>query len=263
MSHTLAFGDDHSPGADIAWQWISAHQWPGWSLEIVTAEPPDDMRPVEGRDARLHPWEPEDPRDPEGTGFDAVVNLRAAIDPRLALIEKPWDLVTIGPRGAGKLKSLHLGSTADWLLRQPVSPLILAGQKDPVRRVLVATDGSMHARRAVHTLATLPWREGVAVHVVTVAERRFDSDSALNDATDALSGSGVDLVDAVVRQGRPTHVIVDEVEAVDPDLIVMGARGHGRIRRLVVGSTAATIAGSLDRSLLVAQATEDEEPTDS
>lgn len=257
MSHTLAFGDDHSPEADMAWGWISSHQWPGWSLEIVTADPPGDMRPVEGEEARLHPWEPDDPRDPEDAGFDSVVNLRAAIDPRLALMEKPWDLVTIGPRGSGMLKSLHLGSTADWLLRQPVSPLLIARQAGPVRKVLVATDGSEHARRAVDTLASLPWIEGVAVHVVTVAERRFESDDALKSATDGLSGSGADLVDAVVRQGRPTHAIVAEVEDVGPDLIVMGARGHGKIRRLVVGSTAAAIAGSLDRSLLVAHATDD------
>lgn len=257
MSRTLAFGDDHSPGADTAWDWIAGHRWPGWSLEIITADPPEDMRPVEEEEARLRPWEPDDPRDPEGAGFDSVVNLRAAIDPRLALIEKPWDLVTIGPRGSGMLKSLHLGSTADWLLRQPVSPLLLARQTGPVNKVLVATDGSPHARRAVDTLATLPWLEGVAVYVVTVAERRFESDEAVNSATDALSGSGADLVDAVVRQGRPTQAIVDEVDNVDPDLIVMGARGHGKIRRLVVGSTAAALAGSLDRSMLVAHATQD------
>ncbi|MFP3882422.1 MAG: universal stress protein [Actinomycetota bacterium] len=256
MNHTMAFGDDHSPGADTAWDWIAGHRWPGWSLEIVTADPPEDMRPVEEEEARLHPWEPDDPRDPEGLGFDSVVNLRGAIDPRLALIEKPWDLVTIGPRGSGMLKSLHLGSTADWLLRQPVSPLLIARQPGPVRKVLVATDGSEHARRAVHTLASLPWLDGVGVHVVTVAERRFDSDEALNSATDVLSWCGADPVDTVVRQGRPTHAIVDEVEKIDPDLIVMGARGHGKIRRIVVGSTAAAIAGSLDRSMLVAHASE-------
>lgn len=256
MSHTMAFGDDHSPGSDTAWSWIAGHRWPGWSLEIVTAEPPEDMRPVEGEEARLHPWDPDDPRDPEGLGFDSVVNLRGAIDPRLALIEKPWDLVTIGPRGSGMLKSLHLGSTADWLLRQPVSPLLIARQADPVRKVLVATDGSEHARRAIHTLASLPWLDGVGVHVVTVAERRFDSDDALKGATDSLSGSGADVVDAVVRKGRPTQAIVNEVENVNPDLIVMGARGHGRLRWLVVGSTAAAIAGSVDRSILVAHATE-------
>lgn len=256
MSHTMAFGDDHSPGADTAWEWIAGHHWPGWSLEIVAAEPPEDMRPVEEEEARLRPWEPDDPRDTEDLGFDSVVNLRAAIDPRLALIEKPWDLVTIGPRGSGMLKSLHLGSTADWLLRQPVSPLLIARQKGPGRKVLVATDGSEHARRAVHTLASFPWLDGVAVHVVTVAERRFDSDGALNSATDGLSGSGADVVDTAVRQGRPTQAIVNEVENVDPDLIVMGARGHGRIRKVVIGSTAAAIAGSVNRSILVAHASE-------
>lgn len=257
MSHTMAFGDDHSSEADMAWEWISSHLWPGWNLEIVTAEPPEDMRPVEDEESRLHAWEPDDSRAAEGLGFDSVVHLRGAIDPRLALIEKPWDLVTIGPRGSGMLKSLHLGSTADWLLRQPVSPLLIARQAGPVRMVLVATDGSEHARRAVQTLASLPWLDGVGVRVVTVAERRFDADAALKGATDGLSESGADVVDTVVRQGRPTHTIVDEIEAVEPDLIVMGARGHGRFRRAVIGSTAAAIAGSVDRSMLVAHASED------
>lgn len=257
MSHTMAFGDDHSPGADTAWDWIARHQWPGWSLEIVTADPPADMRPVEEEDVRLHPWDPDDPRDPEDLGFDSVVNLRGAIDPRLALIEKPWDLVTIGPRGSGMLKSLHLGSTADWLLRQPSSPLLVARDPGPVRKVLVATDGSPHARRALHTLATLPWLDDVAVHVMTVAERRFESDDALKSAADGLAGTGANLIDSVVRQGRPTRAIVNEIEDVEPDLIVMGARGHGGLRRVVIGSTTAAIAGSVDRSILVAHAPED------
>jgi nucleotide-binding universal stress UspA family protein len=37
-------------------------------------------------------------------------------------------------------------------------------------------------------------------------------------------------------------------------LVVMGARGRGGIKRLVLGSTTAAVAGSTDRSLLVAHA---------
>jgi nucleotide-binding universal stress UspA family protein len=255
MSHVLAFGDDRSAEADRAWKWITGHRWAGWSLEIVSADPPADMHPVEAEEATLHPWEPDDPRDASGAGFDTVQHLRADVDPRVALISKPWDLIVIGPRGSGMLKSLHLGSTADWLLREPVSPLVVARQPGPVRKILVATDGSPHARRAIHTLASFPWLEDTGVTVVTVAERRVDADAALAEARETLAVTGAD-VETNVLEGGATHAIIEEIDDQQPDLIVMGARGHGRLRRMVVGSTAAAIAGSIDRSILVAHAVE-------
>ena len=92
---------------------------------------------------------------------------------------------------------------------------------------------------------------------MTVADRGIDTESARESAEHALSGSGAD-VETVTRTGRPTRAIVAEVDEADPDLIAMGVRGLGGIRRLVVGSTTAAIAGSVHRSLLVAHATEDE-----
>lgn len=253
MTPVLAFGDDGSPGADLTWNWITDHRWDGWRLEVVTAEPHADMHPVEPEEAHLHVWDPEDPRETESMGFDSVEHLRAEVDPRVALISKSWDLVAIGPRGSGMPESLHLGSTADWLLRAPVTPLVIVRQRGPVRRILVGADGSPHVGRAIETLTTLPWLDGVAVHVMTVSERRIDTEEALHQATDALSSSGADL-DTVVREGRPTSVILEEIDRTDPDLIVMGARGLTGIRRMVIGSTTAALAGTVDRSILVAHA---------
>lgn len=257
MSRVLAFGDDRSAEADRAWGWIAAHEWPGWRLEIVTAEAPADMRPVESEEAELHPWDPDDPRSTDVLGFDSAEHLRAEVDPRLALISRSWDLVVIGPRGSGMLKSLHLGSTADWLLREPVSPLLIARQPGPVRRILVATDGSAHAKRAIVTLGTFPWLDGVEIQVMSVSERRVEAESAVSDAADALMGTDADI-ETKILGGRPTHAIAQQVEAFDADLIVMGARGHGGIRRVVVGSTTSAITGSVDRSILVAHASEDQ-----
>lgn len=254
MSGALAFGDDRSAGADTAWDWIAGHEWPGWSIDIVTAEPPADMHPVEAEAAELHPWEPDDPRDPADLGFDSFSHLRADVDPRVALISRPWDLVVVGPRGSAMLKSLHLGSTADWLLRQPVSPLVIARQPGPVRTVLLTTDGSDHSERAMRVLVSLPWIEGLSVKMLTVADRRVDTEGVLKEATSILSDSGADVIDSVVREGRATHAIIAEIENTHPDLIVMGARGRGGIKSLVVGSTTAAIAGSVDRSILVAHA---------
>lgn len=253
MTRVLAFGDDRSPGADGCWEWITSHHWQGWRLEVITAEPPADMHPIEEEESTLHTWEPEDPRRPDDRGFSSVDHLRAKIDPRLALISKPWDLVAIGPRGTGMLKSLHLGSTADWLVREPASPLLVARQPDPVEKVLVAADGSPHSQRAVETLVALPWLEGVAVHVVSVDDGRVDVEAALSSVDAILSKSGVD-VDSATSRGSATDAIVEEIERTEPDLIVLGAKGRGGFRRLIVGSTTAAIAGSVDRSILVAHA---------
>lgn len=251
----LAFGDDRSEGANTCWGWIVAHNWQGWSLEVVTAEAPADMHPVSPDQAELHPWEPDEPRQAAEAGFDSITHLRADVDPRVALISKPWELVAIGPRGSGLLKSFHMGSTADWLLREPTSPLLVAKRPDSVERVLVAADGSAHAARAIATLASLPWLASTSVRIVSVDDGKEDTEAALSTASQTLEQSGADT-ETVTRQGNPTRALTSEVDQWNPDLVVMGARGQSGIKRLVIGSSTAAIAGSSESSLLVAHATD-------
>lgn len=253
MSPVLAFGDDRSNEADVCWSWIQGQRWDGWRLEIVTAEPHPDMAPVDPEEAVLHPWEPDDPRTPAGGGFVDMEHLRADIDPRVALISRSWDLVAIGPRGEGILKGLHLGSTADWLLREPTSPLVIARQPERVHSVLFAADGSAHARRALGTLMKLPWVTDMSVRVVTVEDGQVDTTPAQEEATSALSEAGAQVAGDVLR-GNAKKAILDEIEKFAPDMVVMGARGIKGVKRLVVGSTTAAVANSTDRTLLIAHA---------
>lgn len=253
MTKTLAFGDDHSTEADVCWSWITAQSWDGWSLEIVTAEPRADLRPIGDEGAKLIAWEPDSPRDPDSAGFGSVVHLHAEIDARLALISKPWDLVAIGPKGSGLLKRLHVGSASDWLLREPASPLLIARRGGPVRSVLVAADGSPHADLALDTLMTLPWVGKTSVRVLAVDEGHIEAEDVAMKVETRLSDAGVETT-RVVRSGRPSHVILEECAATSPDLVVMGVRGHKGLERLGIGSTTSAVAGSGDFSLLVAHA---------
>ena len=263
MSPTLAFGDDRSPGAEVCWEWIVDQRWEGWRLEVITAGEPADLRPPSPEEAALHPWEPEAPRRPGERGFAAVEHLRAEVDPRVALIARRWDLVAVGVRGGGLLKKLGIGSTTDWLLRQPTSPLVIARRPGRVRRVLVATDGSAHAGRAIDTLTSLPWIGEVEVAVLAVDDETTGRDGtidrdgalagALAGAARTLSARGLRF-ETVARGGSATPVIVEEIESREPDLVVMGARGRGGIGRLVLGSTTAAVTAACDRSILVAHA---------
>jgi nucleotide-binding universal stress UspA family protein len=253
LNPTLAFGDDRSAGANLCWDWIVAQRWNGWRLEVVTAELPDDFRPVQGDMADLHPWEPEDSRRPADRGFVEVEHLTAQLDPRVALIARSWDLVAIGPRSDGRLGGLGLGSTADWLLREPATPLVIARKTEPVKEVLLAVDGSLHADRAMATLASLPWLEGVVVRVVAVDDGRVDVEAALRGGSATLSAAGAQVETATLT-GRASKAIVEDIDRTSPDLVVMGARGEGAIKRLVLGSTTVAVAGSTECSLLVAHA---------
>ncbi len=250
---TLTFGDDGSAAADVAWLWISEHSWTGWRLRVVTvADVP--IAPPPPEEARLHPWDPPRPRQPfEETGFAGIEHLTARIDPRLAL-STPTDLLVIGPKGPGILKGLGLGSTAEWLVHHPPSPLVVARTGATTRRVLACHDGSPHAQRALTALAGLPWAGDVELVVVTVDDGRADVDVASAMIDEALAGGSVEATRVVVADRDPTAVIVREYRARDPDLLVLGTVGLTGWRRLRVGSTAGAVSRSIPGSLLLARA---------
>jgi nucleotide-binding universal stress UspA family protein len=122
-----------------------------------------------------------------------------------------------------------------------------------VREVLVAADGSDAVAIAVGTLAMMPLVEGARVRVVSVDDGATDTEKAHKDVTDALSGSGAELETEVV-EGEATRALVTTIEETPPDLVVLGARGTGGFKRLVLGSTTAAIASATDRTILVAHA---------
>src|SRR5436190_24181799 len=125
MSSTLVFGDDGSPSADLAWMWINSHPWPTWRLEVVRAVVPEVVK-VSATRSEAHEWHPDNPRTAFAEArFDDVVHLTIEQDPRIALT-RHTDLLVIGQRGPGLAKAMHIGSTAEWLLVHPPSPMVIA-----------------------------------------------------------------------------------------------------------------------------------------
>jgi nucleotide-binding universal stress UspA family protein len=125
------------------------------------------------------------------------------------------------------------------------------------RRLLVAFDGSTHAQRAlaeavdlartntgrltVMTVVPEPsaWALGsgyepaVDLHEISMQiEREYEA--MLYASVDALPG---DLsVTKVLTRGAAGSAIVAEARASDHDLVVMGSRGRGELRSLLLGS---------------------------
>jgi nucleotide-binding universal stress UspA family protein len=132
-------------------------------------------------------------------------------------------------------------------------------------RVILAHDGSSGADLATSLAASLPWPHGSVIRVMGVIEGDLqivspaepfpgpvDLVGAMEAAVSKLQRRGV-AVDHVLRRGDPATAIAHEAEALGADLVVIGNRGLGAVRSLLVGSVAAAVVDGAPCSVLVAR----------
>lgn len=141
-----------------------------------------------------------------------------------------------------------------------------------MRKILAATDFSEHAQAAVERAAVLaagfPGVELTLLHVLTSAgievvrrmhaaqgddlERvlRDDSERLLSEAATRLGERLGRRVLPRVAAGQASAEIAAAAEDLDADLVVLGARGEGFLRRLFLGTTSERVMRKTDRPLL-------------
>ncbi len=238
---TIVFGDDGSSPADAAWLWINNQSWAGWNLEVITATEPPLTPPSVDREPDLIEWDSPFSRTPlPQAGLGQVRFLTAVADPRILLGRRSdADVMVVGTKGLNPLQALLLGSTTEWLLQDPPAPLVVARSAARVGQALVAVDGSSHARRAVEAFALLPWAGQASVLVLAVDDGRTDLE-AISVALDLLHQEGIDA-EGQQAAGRPTDVILEQIELRGPELVVLGTRGLTGLDRPRLGSTAAAV----------------------
>jgi nucleotide-binding universal stress UspA family protein len=123
-------------------------------------------------------------------------------------------------------------------------------------RILLATDGSAEAELAATTAADLAKSTGSELHVVHVGELRptflaqtevepaqleREAQQLLDEAVRRVEGAGSPVEEAHLRLGRADEEIVDLADDMGAGLIVVGSRGHGRIRRALMGSVSESV----------------------
>ena len=189
----------------------------------------------------------------EGAGFDVEIHVvRGTPHRRIRGIGETIgaDLTIVGSRGESPLENRFIGSTARNLARTTVTPLLVhrieRGVADPAvleehlfTHVLFATDFSRNADRAFEAFSFLRHATETVtiVHVETPKDPGVseDAESHFEELTDRLAEWGIDSR-TEVRQGDPAREILDAEEAHSPTMILMGSRGHSRLRRLLIGS---------------------------
>lgn len=126
------------------------------------------------------------------------------------------------------------------------------------QRILVGTDGSKTAARAVDRAAEVAAKAGATLTVLTAG--RPDRAQAIVDAEAARLQGNEDVagvtVDTAVVDDDPVAALIETARAGGYDLLVMGNRGMtGVARFLRLGSVPAKVSHHLPCSLLIVKTT--------
>ena len=203
----------------------------------------------------------------------AVETVTTLEDAPLALLRQshPGDLIVVGTRGLGSLASMVVGSVSVRVASQAPCPVVVVPTPEGDRpattsldRIVVGVDGGANSRRALGLAMNLAEESGGEVVVVHSWEVPFAYDPV------ALTASGwqpqeelfeeqseklvaellADVVDerregsevtvSVVRtKSRPAEALLEA--ATGADAIVVGSRGRGSVRGLLLGSVSQTV----------------------
>ena len=180
-----------------------------------------------------------------------------------------FDAVVLGASHSSWMGTVLLGSVSMHVLHQSPRPVIVTHRAPTGSgRVLLAVDGSDTAREAatfagraldparcgleVAMVVTEPWTS-VAVYPPGMPfGEHADYEKAVrrmaDDAWDVVERTARDLkragfaVETAVLHGSPGSHLLKEADNLSADLVVVGSRGHGPIKRAVLGSVSDQIA---------------------
>ena len=204
---------------------------------------------------------------------------RVAESLEAAARDEKADLIVMGTHGRRGLARLVLGSVAIELLHVSKIPVLAlhpeATSLDSVSRILVPTDFSEASEKARNLVADWGQHFSSKVTLLHVLDRpssyvydpllrdyrplsemeklRNQQGKRLEADADVLRKAGLE-VEAKLLQGGAADTIVEQASSTDAGLIVIGARGHTPVGRLLMGSVADRVLRTARCAVLVAPA---------
>ncbi|MFI1461916.1 universal stress protein [Nocardia carnea] len=182
-------------------------------------------------------------------------------------------MVVVGSRGLGAFQRGLLGSVSTAVARHAWCPVAVIHADAPLdsvsagRPVVVGVDGSDNsapavalafdeaARRNVGLIAMHSWSDtsGLDFPIRDWDDVRNSADRALAETLAGYREQYPDVaVQRIVRVDRPARSLHDA--SADAQLVVVGSRGRGGFRGLLLGSTSDALLHSVDTPLIVVRA---------
>lgn len=279
---------DGSTGARTATEWLTVFPLPPAAevlvlavaaLPLVIGVPPrGDFEQALVDGARRAA---EDARDVLRRRWPGTTTRVVEGDPREAIprIAEEWaaDLVVVGARGLSAVRRFFLGSVSSAVVREARCPVLVVKEHARApRTAVIAIDGSPDSAAAARFVAALPLDPALTVRLLgvierpyaprtapatvapairaaiddIVAERRRELDGALKTLGTEFEGA-VAAVERALLVGRPADEILAATSDKDVDLVVVGARGLGLVKRLLLGSVSERVLHEAECSVLV------------
>lgn len=184
-------------------------------------------------------------------------------------------LAVLGPHRRRAAKDALSGTIAGKVLSSRTAPVLIVRRapRAAYRNVLLALDLSEISALAVRAAESLVLSADAHAVIVHAYEPRYQgmlsyagvNAEAVADYRRSWAGDAQTRVrdllerescasaryDIVLKQARPAAAILDAAERLRPDLLVMGTRGHGRLRRALLGSVANRVLDAAGCDLLV------------
>lgn len=182
------------------------------------------------------------------------------------------DLLVVGSSHRGALGRVVAGSVTRQALQAApcavaVAPRGLhAAPPAPPRRIGVAYDAGREAEAALHTAAALARELGAELRLVAVSDlatsgfgwavgaplqslREAEQANLRRGLEAAIAGLEGVSAEAVVLEGRAEEQLVDA--SADLDLLVVGSRNYGPVRRALLGTVSGRVADEAQCPVLV------------
>jgi len=136
-------------------------------------------------------------------------------------------------------------------------------------KILVPVDGSDQARKAIDFAANLAKQNDATIHLLHVyklpiipegmgeyvisdrIELQALGDQIISVAQDEVRKKGGQHIEATVMEGDPAERIIAYAKDHDVDMIVMGNRGLGSFKGLLLGSVSNKVSHRADRTCVI------------
>jgi nucleotide-binding universal stress UspA family protein len=168
---------------------------------------------------------------------------------------KKSDMIVIGRRGRRGLEKVLLGSAAAKVIgHAPCKVLVVPrAARIECKNILVATDGSENAGRAVGEAIEIARQCGsrlIAVSVISSKEGKEKAEMDAGGVVSAAQKAGV-TAEAMTPEGKPSELIAETAAGRGVDLIVIGTYGRTGLKKLLMGSTTEKVIGMAGCAVLV------------
>lgn len=214
-------------------------------------------------------------RGHDGVTCETRVVLGASFAGILKAVEEGGpDLLVIGPHRRQALRDVFMGTTAERTIRSSSCPVLMTNAP-PVgvyRRVLLTTDFSDEARRAVDAFVTLGMGQDSEISVLhlfdamalrlalagsmlesdRIAYLEDERDRAKKELASFTLSTTLKNAKQITRESRSSTAldILAVAKETSADLIVVGTRGRSGLGKFLLGSVAEEVLRSADRDVL-------------